>query len=324
MTNPFTSLSSCGYAQEEIKAIIAKYPNVNTHAANMSSGYPDQNATVITDSIAAEFEVIFKKLLDCVKEEMKGSPECNPARDQLGNTYASVIDRDYHDGIQPAPHGGWPGATWAWETSIAGQVCKKINALYGICAKANTYRLQKEEQKKKRDAQEIVWAKEREIAEAKAKEDKEIFNEYFPILQKSIVFTRYNKGKISADNIYVEHSAFSYELLTVGKFYMVFQFNLETIKEIEEKIGFNSVIALTERAIKECSDIIREFCKKELHKQKIDEEVERRLQGEEQRLAEEKFDQEVEAEIKRRADKKKFDEEVEAEMKRILLNKIEI
>ena len=309
MSNPFTSLSSCGYAQEELKAIIAKYPNLITNG----SGSYGSSGTIITDSIAAEFEVIFKKLIDCVKEEMKGSPECNPARDQLGNTYASAIDRDYHDGIRPAPHYGHPGAQWAWDTSIAGQICKKIGVLYMLCAKANTYRLQKEEQ-------EIVWAKEREKAEAKAKEDKEIFNEYFPVLKKSIVFTRYNKEKISADTIYVEHSAFSYELLTVGNFYMVFQFKLETIKEIEEKIGFNSVIALTERAIKESSDIIREFCKKELHKQKIDEEVERRLQEEGQRLAEEKFDQEVEAEIKRRADKKKFDEEVEAEMKRIILS----
>jgi len=314
MSTPFTSLSSCGYAQEDLKAIILKYPNLITN------GY-ESSGTIITDSIAAEFEVIFKKLLDCVKEEMKGSPECNPARDQLGNTYASVIDRDYHDGIQPAPHGGWPGAQWAWETSISGQICKKIAVLYTLCAKANTYRLQKEEQKKKRDAQEIVWAKEREVAEAKAKEDKEIFNEYFPILKKSIVFTRYNKENISGNKIPVKYSEFGYRICEVGKFVIVFQFKREILKEIEEKIGFDKLVTLTASAMEEPLDIIlSEFCKKELHKQKIDEEVERRLQGEEQRLAEEKFDIEVEAEIKRRADKKKFDEEVEAEMKRILLS----
>ena len=237
MSNPFTSLLSCGYAQEEIKAIIAKYPNLIINGPG-SSG-------IITDSMAGEFEVIFKKLIDCVKEEMKGSPEYNPARDQLGNTYPSAIDRDYHDGIRPAPHYGHPGAQWAWDTSIAGQICKKIGVLYMLCAKANTYRLQKEEQKKKRDAQEIVWAKEREKAEAKAKEDKEIFNEYVPILKKSIVITRYNKkDKISADKIYVEYSEFGYIKEEVGKFFILFQFKRETIKEIEEKIGFQSAITL--------------------------------------------------------------------------------
>jgi len=246
--------------------------------------------TIITDSIAAEFEVIFKKILDCIKGEMSGSYYGVSARDELGYSYPSAIERDYYVRIRPAPHYGHPGAQWQWDTSIPGQVCKKINVLYTLAQNANTYRLQKEEQKRRRDAEEIVSA-------AKAKEDNKLFNEYFPILKKSIVITPYNRKDIFKHDIYPSNNFdYGWRILPTVNVYILVQFKLETIKEIEEKIGLQNTITLTVAAIEESSlvDIVKEIYKKDLYEQKIHEEVKRRL-------AEKEFDQKVEAEIKRMA-----------------------
>jgi hypothetical protein len=284
MPTPFSSLLHSPYAQEEIQAIIAKYPHINTHAANMSSGSPHPQAIAVSPGMLAELDAIAQKILNCVKEDMKGSADDKPGHDNWGNVYPTAIHAEYAMQSRPSPHGGFPGCQWAFETSPAGQLCLKVTALYGVCAKAQQFRIQKEAQERA--------AKEKEAAaEEKKKRHRNLFDTNFPILKEALVFKKFDRRNKTAQSIGQKKNE---DLRVVGDFYMHFCFHPKKLEELSKKVDQDAFWYITTKAMVAMKERIDSFCQNDYKKQKIDAEVERRL-------SKKKFDEEVERELKRRA-----------------------
>jgi hypothetical protein len=267
MPTPFSYLAGRGYAEGEVRTIIEKYPHINTHAANMSSGHPRHDAITITDSMMVEFEGIFNKILDGVKKDMKGSPEMTESRrDNIGNVYSNSIDYRYYTGIRAEQHGGYPGCQYMWEQTLAGQVCKKIEVLSALCGSASQ------------------WLKEKEAADKKLAELHALLKKYSPILKKSLVFGKCNRSvQVGTGEV----------LRKVGKYYILFKFDETVLVEVKKNMTAESLKYVLTHTIVECDDKIDTFCKREEEKQYVDAEVERRL---ERQL----FENRVSAELRRR------------------------
>ena len=251
-----------------------------------------------------EFEAIAQKILSCVREEMKGSPDDKPGRDDWGNIYKTTIDAEYAMKSRPSPHGGFPGCQWAFETSPAGQLCLKIGALSGICGKANQYRIQKEAAKKKREAEEEVAKKKKEAIEEKKKRHRNLFDANFPILKEALVFKKFDRRNKTAQSIGQKKHE---DLRVVGDFYMHFCFHPKKLEELSKKVDNDAFWYITTKAMVAMKERIDSFCQNDYKKQKIDAEVERRL-------SKKKFDEEVERELKRRvavANLEEFQKEVD-------------
>ena len=230
-----------------------------------------------------EFDAILQKILSCVREEMKGSPDDKPGRDDWGNMYNTMIDAEYAMKSRPSPHGGFPGCQWAFETSRAGQLCLKIGALSGICGKANQYKIQKEAAKKKKEAED-------EAVEEKKKQHRNLFDTNFPLLKEALMFKKFNRGTRAQSIGQRKHE----DLRLVGDFYILFYFDPKKLEELSKKVDQDAFWYITTKAIVVMKERIDSFCQNLYKKQKIDAEVERRL-------SKKKFDEEVERELKRRA-----------------------
>ena len=291
MPTPFSTLLHSPYAQEEIQAIIAKYPHINTHAANMSSGSPHPQAVAVSPGMLAEFDAIAQKILNCVKEDMKGTADDKPGRDNWGNVYPTAMHAEYAMQSRPSPHGGFPGCQWAFETSPAGQLCLKVNALSGVCGKANQYKIQKE-------AAEKLRAKEKAAAEEKKIQHRILYNTHLPILKQSLVYKKFDRRTKSPQSIGEKKHE---DLRVVGDFYMHFCFDPKKLEELGKKVDKDAFWYITTKAIVACKEKIDSFCQNQYKKEKIAAEVERRL-------SKKKFDEEVERELKRRTAVEKLEE----------------
>lgn len=229
----------------------------------------------------AEFDAIAQKILSCVKEEMKGSADDKPGRDNWGNVYPTSIHAEYAMQSRPSPHGGFPGCQWAFETSPAGQLCLKLSALSGVCGKANQYKSQKE-------AAEKLRAKEKAAAEEKKKLHRNLYNTNLPLLKEALMMKRNPTPQRIRERKNNE------DLRVVGDFYILFYFNPIVLEELGKKVDKDAFSYITENAMMAMCERIDSLCQEYTKKHKIDAEVERRL-------SKKKFDEEVERELKRRA-----------------------
>jgi hypothetical protein len=96
MPTPFGYLKALTtkYAQEEINKIIEKYPHIaytNKEGLRHSNNLPEA-IDITGEMLWQEFNPIFIKLLDCAKEDLKGSPEA----DSYG-IYSSKIEHDFYE-----------------------------------------------------------------------------------------------------------------------------------------------------------------------------------------------------------------------------------
>lgn len=140
MPNPLETLHPYGYAQEEINAIVKKYPHIVSYGGGSKNPSDPQSAIGVSGiMLHSEFDPILNKILDSAKRDMKGSPELNPITNEWGYTYKSKIDAEYILNSRPSSSGGFPGAQSMWDESPSGQFCLRVNALSGICAKAKAY-----------------------------------------------------------------------------------------------------------------------------------------------------------------------------------------
>jgi len=119
--NPFNKLLQVPYAKDEIQAIIDKYPSIY-----LGDGYPGlglgtraKEEIDVTQSMFEEFNIVFRKILNALKEDLKGSP------------YESTYLDNYQHAITPCEGHGIPGK-FNWERSYIGSTIMMINALYTL------------------------------------------------------------------------------------------------------------------------------------------------------------------------------------------------
>lgn len=267
MSTPFSQLIGLPYAQDEVNAIIANYPHINTHAANMSSGSPHPQAVAVTDEMFyQEFEPIFKKILDCVKEDMKGSEEVKSKTDSLGNFYPNGIDYLHAKNCHIESHGGWPGCQHLWETSLAGRLCKQISSVANLSRLAESYVKQKEERER-------------------------LYVQHLPTLKQSVEYGMCERGRKPGNGETIRFA---------GNNWFLFRFNntlLTNLKRGMKEDTFNYIIG---RAILECEEKIYDKCAREDERYTIDSEVDRRIVKAKQEAAKLRFERKVAAEMARR------------------------
>ena len=119
----------------------------------------------VTEEFYKEFTVLSSNIIEYLKKEF-------PVETTDGKLF-NVGDLTSWIGeqIRPAPHYGYPGCQWFYETSNTGRVAKTVPTLlsaYTMCVSARKVRLEKESK-----AKAAAEAKEKALAEAKAKADAE-------------------------------------------------------------------------------------------------------------------------------------------------------
>lgn len=119
--NPFNKLLEVPYAKDEIQAIIDKYPSIY-----LGDGYPGlglgtraKEEIDVTQSMSEEFNKVFRKILNALKEDLKGSP------------YETTYLDNYQHAITPCEGSGISGK-FNWERSYIGSTMMTIDALYAL------------------------------------------------------------------------------------------------------------------------------------------------------------------------------------------------
>ena len=117
--NLFNKLRDIPYAKDEVKAIIEKYPLIY-----LGDGYPGLGTRMkeeidVTQSMSEEFNKVFRKILNALKEDLKGDP-CEKEHLEY-----------YQHAITPCEGSGISGR-FNWERSYIGSTMKTIDALSSL------------------------------------------------------------------------------------------------------------------------------------------------------------------------------------------------
>jgi hypothetical protein len=117
--NPFNKLLQVPYAKDEIQAIIEKYPLIY-----LGDGYPGLGTRAkeeidVTQSMLEEFNKVFRKILNALKEDLKGC------------LYETTYLEHYQHAITPCEGHGISGK-FNWERSYIGSTMKTIDALCSL------------------------------------------------------------------------------------------------------------------------------------------------------------------------------------------------
>ncbi len=138
--------------KEELEAIAKKHDN----------GKPFNNSDQLTSEFCDDVLAFSERFLAWLEKEY--APECSTFvrtyKNSTGFSTPSPREKSFRgwfaDEISPTPHGGWPGATWYFETSLQGRACKTLPQLkiaYLRCVEVRQKRMEEERTaKEKRDA----------------------------------------------------------------------------------------------------------------------------------------------------------------------------
>jgi hypothetical protein len=134
--------------KEELETIAKKHDN----------GKPFNNSDQLTPGFCDEVLAFSERFLAWLEKEY--APECSTF-ERTYKHWTGVLPQPreksfrgwFADETSPTPHGGWPGATWYFETSLQGRACKTLPQLkiaYQRCEELRQKRMEEERIAKER------------------------------------------------------------------------------------------------------------------------------------------------------------------------------
>lgn len=209
--------------------MIEKYPEFRPPS------FPHQQAP-IHKNLYAEFCVLRTKMLETIKKELGPSAE-----------------KKFYESIQPAPHCGWPGAQWEYDTSPFGLIQKSVWILRMLFDE-----IQKEDDERKAKIEEFN-AKVEKMKQEIRKQREMLYETYIPILKRALVSKRYDIPRS-------ETLPNNQRYIRVGNQYLHFYFQKRILNEVFSKVG-EYIVSISNSAMDESMGEIQEICKKEYERQ---------------------------------------------------------